>query len=123
MDVTLSDMVAEARKLSDRINEGVRLLSAAGRKEAEAERDYRRLRAVTFAQVKTEGDRTAAHLEAEVDGRCADARFVRDVARSEARAALEALRSRRQQISSLQSILSAHKAEAGHAFYGPSETP
>lgn len=115
----MNDLIAEASRLSHKIDEGVRHLSKSARQAAEAEQAYRQAKGEEWTRVKAEGDRTAEHMKAEVDARTAGERFARDLAEGESKAALEALRSRRQQLSSLQSLLSAQKADQEfHTYQG-----
>jgi hypothetical protein len=113
---TLNELMTEARRLSVKIDEGVQALAKAATESAEAERQYRKEKARQWT--KTTGG-TAQERAAIVDANSADLRYVRDVSSGIEKAALEALRSRRQQLSALQSILAAHKAEAEHDKFGP----
>jgi hypothetical protein len=118
--VDVHELIAEARRLSERIDEGVKALARAGREAAEAERTYRLQKAKAWLQ-HTDG--TVPERQAAVDARVADERYARDLAEAGRLSALEALRSRRQQMSALQSIAAAFRAEAEHSRYGPSEQP
>lgn len=113
--MTLQEMVEEARRLSDLLEKGLKVYREAGEDRAEKERRYRKAKAEAWVQV--EG--TAAHREAQVDALTADLRYERDIAEGLHRAAWEAIRSRSQQISLLQSLLAAHRAEAEFAKFGP----
>ena len=106
--MNLAELVAEARRLSGLIDAGVRALHESALDVAEAEHAYRKAKAEAWVVVKGE---LAKDREAQVDAACADLRRVRDVAEGNRQAALEALRSRRVQLSALQSILSATKTE------------
>lgn len=66
---------------------------------------------------------TAKAKEAWVDAESADLRLTRDLAEAEKLAALEALRSRRQQLSSIQTIVNAERVEAEFARVGPERGP
>ena len=114
-DFTLSELIGKARELSDRIDEGVKHLSRSAGNAADAERAYRLRKAQAWLTVR-EG--TVPERQAQVDAVCADERHARDIAEGERLAALEALRSRRQQASLLQSISAAYRAEAEHSRYG-----
>lgn len=118
--MTPGELAAEAARLSAKIDAGVSVLAAAARRCADAEHAYRRAKARAWLEV--DGSTVPAR-QAAVDGVCADLRLVRDVAEGERLAALEALRSRRQQASLLQSIAAAYRAEAEHAKYGIQDTP
>lgn len=118
-DLTLADIAAEARRLSDRIDAGVRELAKQAEAEAQAEHNYRRARAVAWQTV----DGTAKQREDEVDSATADQRLARDLARGQRQASLEALRSRRQQLSMAQTLAAAYRAEAEHSRFGPEVSP
>ena len=83
---------------------------------AEAEHDYRLAVAQAFVSAP---DGTVPEKEAWVNGRCAAARRRRDLADGLRQAALEAVRSRRTQVSALQSLLAAERVEAEFARTGP----
>ena len=118
--IVLAELAAEVRRLSERIDAGVQALHAAAHQSAHAEHAYRLEKARQWLQVR---DGTVPERQAQVDGECADLRLRRDLAEGERMAALEALRSRRTQLSAVQSIAAAHRAEAEHARYGPQDTP
>jgi hypothetical protein len=107
--VTLDEMVKEARRLSRQLDNGLDVLRSTVEECAEAERMYRKGRALCW--LEAEGP-TAAAKEAWVDAETADLRFERDVQEGLKRAAIESVRARAQQISLLQSMLSAHRSEA-----------
>jgi hypothetical protein len=108
MDSALSDMITEARRLSTLIDRGVEALRSSAQDLAEAENEYRKARAAAW--VAAEGS-LAREIEANVDALTADLRMRRDIAEGQRQAALEALRSRRTQLSALQSILAASRSE------------
>lgn len=105
----LAEAASEARRLSQLLDAGLDVLRSSAGEVAETEREYRKARAQAWV-TQTEG--TAAQKEAQVDALTADLRYARDVAEGMRRAALESVRSRQQQISLLQSLMNAHKAEA-----------
>lgn len=113
--VELEQLTAEARRLSDLIDRGVSALRKAALDYAEAEHTYRLAKASAYLNV--EG--TVAEREAQVYESVGDLRRARDIADGERQAALEAVRSRRTQLSALQSILAAHRSEVDHARTGP----
>jgi hypothetical protein len=119
----LAELATEQRRLSTLIDNGVQALTTSAREAAQAEANYRKAKAVAWTQVKAEGDRTAEHMKAEAESRAADLRFVRDLAEANRQAALEALRSRRQQLSATQSLAAAFRAEVEHSRYGPEVSP
>lgn len=115
-----AELTAEARRLSSKLDEGIRAVAQESARAAEAERVYRKLQARMWLAAP-EG--TVAARQAWVDGECADARHERDVAQGRERAADLAVRARSKQISLLQSVAAAHRAEAEMAKYGPEMGP
>lgn len=111
----LETLMAEAKRLSDLLDRGVQALREAAISVAHAEHDYRRAHAEAY--LSTHG--TVGEREAQAYLLIDDKRFQRDVADNGKIAALEALRSRRAQLSAVQSLLTAHKAEADFARTGP----
>ena len=118
--IVLAELVDEARRLSRQIDAGVDVLRKAAARGAHAEYDYRMAIAKAYVTV---GEGTVPERQAQVQADTAGLRLVRDLAEGQRVAALEALRSRRAQLSALQSLLAAHRSEADHAYYGPEETP
>jgi len=112
VDVSLA---TEAERLSRLIDKGVTDLTKTAVELAHAESDYRKARAVAWHQ--TEG--TAKQREDEVNALTAPERLQRDLKEGRRVAALEALRSRRAQLSALQSVANAERAEAELAGKGP----
>ena len=115
----VSDLHHEVKRLSDLIDAGVKAVTTEARKAAHAEHDYRKGKGEQWTRVKAEGERTAAHMAAEVDARTADLRLHRDLAEGERASALEALRSRRTQLSAVQTLANVDRAEAEIAGKGP----
>jgi hypothetical protein len=121
------DLAAEAFRLSEMIDGGIRSLREQAEKLAAAERDYRKARAEAWVRCPNDphdrkaGERewTAARREAWVDAEVSDLRYQRDLADGIRSAALEAVRSRRTQLSALQSLLAAERAEADLVRSGP----
>jgi hypothetical protein len=118
--MNVAEMVDEVRRLSDLLDNGITALRQKGHAAAEAERDYRKAKAQAWV---TAADGTGPERQAAVDGQCADLRYARDLAENQAKAALEAVRARRQQLSALQSIAAAQREEAGFAKYGQEVGP
>ena len=112
----LSEAVSEVRRLSKLLDAGLDVLRDSSEKVAEAERDYRKARGEAWV-FQSQG--TAAYREAQVDAKTADLRYARDLAEGVRRSALESVRSRGTQISMMQSLLSAHRAEASFVRTGP----
>lgn len=111
----LSEAIETVRVLSRQLDAGLDVLRSAPQDVAEAERQYRKAKAIAW--VKVEG--TAAERGALVDAETADLRYARDVAEGMRRAALESVRARSTQISMWQTLLNAHKAEADFDRTGP----
>jgi hypothetical protein len=114
--VNITEATAEARRLNELLDAGLGALRAQARSLADAEQTYRKAVARAWLDAP---DGTAAFREAWVNGQCADLRHARDLADGMRQAALEAVRSRRTQVSALQSLLAAHREEAGLARFGP----
>ena len=108
--MTPNEMGKEMIRLSHQIDLGVDSLRSYSEQAAEAEAEYRKAKAQAWVSVPT--DLLAAHRQAEVDARTADLRRSRDMAENMRRASIEAIRSRQAQLSALQSLMSAHRAEA-----------
>lgn len=106
----------EMHRLSSLIDDALEELKRFAVDLAESENRYRHSRSKAWGMVsKTTDDgakRLAAEIEAEVDELTADLRFARDRADYLRQVALEAVRSRRQQLSAWQSWVAAERAEA-----------
>jgi|AntDeeMinimDraft_6_1070357.scaffolds.fasta_scaffold16471_3 hypothetical protein len=117
----------ELRRLSRLIDGGIEALRDQAHALAEAENSYRRSKAEAWLRCPTDepgvksGERewTAARREAWVNAETGDLRMARDIAEGVRQAALEAVRARRTQMSALQSLLAADRAEAEFARTGP----
>ena len=109
------NLATEADRLSKLIDNGVQALRKTSQDLANAEHDYRLARALAWP--KTEG--TAKQREDQVNSLTAGERLERDLAEGQRVAALEALRSRRAQLSALQSVANAERAEAEFTRTGP----
>lgn len=109
--MTLLEMAAEFERLSNLLTEGLAAMRTLAGELAQAENEYRKQRSMAWPQ--TSG--TAKQREDEVNSMTADARQKRDFADYMRTAALESVRSRRTQISALQTLLNAHQAEAAFA--------
>lgn len=122
----LNAALVEMKRLSGLIDQGVNEMRRAARGYADAENVYRKARAVAWMEAPREHDGakvTAGEREALVDARTADERHSRDIAEGMRQSALEAIRSRRTQLSAWQSWLAAYREEAGMGRYGPEVTP
>lgn len=109
-------LVAEMSRLSGLIDNGVTALSKAGHDLADAEHAYRIQKAAAWSQAP---DGTVPEREAWVNQRTADERRTRDKAEATRVAALEALRSRRTQLSALQTVANAYREDAAFSRTGP----
>ena len=109
----------ELLRLSALLDEALRAMRDRGRLAAERERDYRLARAKAW--LTAEG--TAGQKADEVNATTANERYARDIAESDTKAAGEAVRNYRQQLSCLQTISAAERAERELARYGPEMTP
>jgi hypothetical protein len=105
----LEALTAEAWRLSQLLDKGIMALRDAAVAYAEAEHDYRSQNAMAYLETESG---TVAEREAHVYALVGDFRRTRDLADGQKLAALEAVRSRRAQLSAVQSILSAYRAEA-----------
>lgn len=114
----LVDLTRELFRLSDLLDSGLDFLRGKATELAVCEHDYRLARAEAWGS--TTG--TAKQREDAVNALTAEQRLARDSAEHLRQAALESIRSRRTQISALQTLLGAHKAEGELAKYGPRTT-
>lgn len=101
------------------MDQAQRDLVAALHAEAEAEHDYRVRRAVAWSEAE---GRSVDERSAQVDSATAAERRDRDLATGNAKASMELVRNKRQELSALQSLANALKAEAELAKVGP-DTP
>ena len=127
MALDLSQAAAEMRRLSGLLDEGLSVLRKAGHDVALAEMEYRQAKAESWVTTPREDDEgksvLAKEREAAVDADTADRRYKRDLADSLRQAALESVRSRRAQLSSLQSLLAAEREEMAMSRTGPRMEP
>ena len=105
----LETLTAEAWRLSGLLDKGVAALREAAVAYAEAEHEYRERKAMAYLETESG---TVAEREAHVYAMVGDYRRRRDLADGHRLAALEAVRSRRAQLSAIQSVLAAHRSEA-----------
>ena len=116
--MTPAEMFAEAQRFSTGIDHALESLREHVEQSAVAERDYRKAKAKAWAQAKTE-DMLAKEKEAWVNAQTADLRFERDLADGMKQGALEALRSRRAQLSKCQTFANVERAEMDLARTAP----
>ena len=114
--MTLPNTAEEMARLSRLLDQGLSALRDQARELAEAEQEYRKAKATAWL---TAPEGTVPERDAWVNGKTADQRHRRDLAEGMRQAALEAVRSRRTQVSALQSLLSAERAEMEFARTGP----
>lgn len=120
--MNLSEAFAEAERLSRLIDAGIEALRTQSHALAEAENIYRKAKAEAWVRCpKDLGSKewTAGRREAWVDADTADLRMARDIAEGMLKAATEAIRARRQQLSALQSLLNAERSEMDLVRTGP----
>ena len=111
---TPAHLMAEMIRLSKLLDNGVAELVKSAREYAEADDDYRRAKAQAFFAAP-EG--SVKSKEAHVDRACLKERGRKLMSEAMRLAALEAIRSRRSQMSALQSMANAVKADTELATY------
>ncbi len=116
----LPGLQTEMIRLSRKLDDGVVALLEYAKEYALAEDRYRAAKATAYLG-QAEG--TVDYRKAKVDQLCSKERRARNLAEAMKLAALEAVRSRRQQLSAMQSAFAAHRAEAEMAHYGPDAGP
>jgi hypothetical protein len=109
MRMDLDTLTAEAWRLSGLLDKGVAALRQAGVDYAEAEHAYRSAKAMAYLETESG---TVAEREAHVYALVGELARIRDLADGQKVAALEAVRSRRAQLSAIQSVLAAYRAES-----------
>lgn len=117
-----SQMYSQAMHFSGLIDAGIASLRDFAQRYADAEAAYRKAKAEAWARCPRdeagERDWTAARRESWVDAQTADLRRERDLAEAMKQAALEAVRSRRGQLSAVQTFANAEREEAAFARTG-----
>ena len=113
--MTLPELIAEARRLSELLDKGLAALRAAATDYAEYEHAYR----LASARAYLAHGGTIPEREAAVYVEVGELKLQRDIAEGLKLSAMEAIRSRRTQLSALQSILAAHREEAAYDRTGP----
>lgn len=106
----------EMRRLAQSLEDRLSFLKQQAREHAEAESAYRHALARAFLEANSS---TVKGREMIADAAVLEERQRAYLARGMERAALEAVRSSRQQLSAFQTLLSAHKAEADFDRTGP----
>jgi hypothetical protein len=121
------ELFEKAMHFSTLIDQGIAAMREHAEAYAQAEANYRKAKSEAWIRCPNDdtgvkaGERewTAARREAWVDAQCADLRYKRDLAEAMKQSALEAVRSRRAQLSALQTFVNAERAEAEFARTGP----
>lgn len=114
--MNLVDVPDEMRRLSTLLDESLEQMRLQGREFAVAENLYRKAKREAFHRAPAG---TIPEKEAWVNGETADLRLRRDMANEMRTSALEEVRSRRGQISALQTMINADREEAAFARTGP----
>lgn len=117
---TIGELSDERRHLNRKVSDAISELYGMGHTWAQAEHDYRKAVAEAWAKAP-EG--TVPEREAWVKGQTADLRLARDMAQVDRQTVLEAVRSRRTQLSAWQTEANAFKSEADYVRTSPQETP
>ena len=117
--LTSTELQSEMVRLSRQLDKGVEYLTTAAQDFAEADAAYKKVHAQAFLQANG----SVPARTATADLAASKERFGVKLADGMRQAALEAVRSRRQQISALQSLAGAMRAEMGMAGKGPEMTP
>lgn len=115
---TLRDLTQEMLRLSASLDQAQAHLEECVRTEAQTENEYRKARANAY--LGAEGG-TVAEREAKVDKITGQERYAAHLAGGMTKAALESVRNRRTQLSVLQTVANAHRAEADFARTGPGQ--
>lgn len=126
MERSTADLFREAGVISEHLDHGLFELRQQSMALAEAEETYRIAKMEAWARCPVDdpsvkaGERewTAARREAWVAAQCAPLRRVRDLADLMRSTALEAVRTRRTQLSAIQSFVAADRAEAEMLRHG-----
>lgn len=112
------DQIAEFHRLSELLDNGLAEMRRQGDAYAKAENAYRKGKRSAWRHVPPELT-LAKEREAWVDAESADDRMARDNADMDRQDALESVRSRRAQLSALQTVTNADTEEAKFARTGP----
>lgn len=107
--MNLAELAAEARRLSDLLDNGLKVLRESAVRLAHAENTYRKGIAQAWLHAP---DGISPARQAWVDAETADLRTDRDLAEAERSTAAQAVKARGIQLTMVMSLLSAHRAEA-----------
>jgi hypothetical protein len=116
VEVNLPEMTTEMLRLSKLLDDALAYLRRSTEEYAEAEHAYRLSKATAWVDAPAG---TVAEREARINGATAGLRKQRDLAEGMKQAALEAVRSRRAQLSAIQTLSNAHREEAALARTEP----
>ncbi len=114
--MNIGSYIEEVSRFNHLLDNGLKALRDASVEVAQSEFEYRKAKAIAWQSAPAG---TVPMREAWVDAETAEQRQRLDLAEGSRSAALEAVRSRRQQLSAVQSLLAAHKAEAEFSRTGP----
>lgn len=120
------DYFAEFDRFSRLLDKGLAELRAAAQDYAQKEADYRKARRVAWAKCPTSPNRSEWTNDQRLDwvkAETADLRQLRDLANDNRWNIINAIESRRAQISALQSLLKLDVEEASFARTGPRMEP
>lgn len=119
MAIDTSEAIVEIRRLSTLLDQGLDAMRTFARQYADAEATYRRAKAEAWLIAPREHEDgakiTAGEREAWVNAHTAEERKTRDYADAMRQAALEAVRSRRGQLSAIQTICNVEREELAFA--------
>lgn len=115
--MNLPELTTELLRLSRLLDDALSYLRRATEEYAEAEAIYRVAKAHAWIEVASG---TVPEREAAVNGSTAVLRQKRDLADGMRQAALEAIRSRRGQLSAVQTLANAYREDAAFSRTGPS---
>lgn len=118
--MNVAELADEALRLSRRLERATDTIRDQAPILADTELEYRKAKAQAWLAAP---DGTVPEREAHVEGVTAEVRRARDYAKHMQRAAIEASRNMRQQISVLQSVAKLATTEVEAFAYGPQETP
>jgi hypothetical protein len=118
MTYSLGEYEDEMRRLSGRLDESLEELRQQAFEKAHKEAIYRQAKAEAWTRYSMMPF-LAREKEALVNAEVRQEGEARDIAAGLKEAALESVRSRRAQLSALQSLLAGYRAEAEMARYGP----
>ena len=117
--LTLTELYDEMLRLSRQLNAAIDHMTTAAHDHAEADNQYRMARAKAWLNA----DGTVGARNATADLATGKERYEARLADGMRQAGLEAVRSRRQQISALQSLSGAFRAEAEYGRTSPNLGP